>query len=398
MPKRGTPLTATAVRNLNSPGKYYDINGLFLRIEPTGSRRWVQRVSVSGRQREIGLGSADLVTLAEAREMALANKKLARSGGDPLQEKKKAQAIPTLLDAIDKVIELNAPTWSNAKHAAQFRSTLTTYVTPKLGKRPINDITSAEVLSVLQPIWIDKNETARRIKQRLGTVMKWAIAQGYRTDDPTIALNQVLPKPQRKVQHRLSLPYGDVSECLQVIRQSEAMTSTKLAIEFLVLTATRSSEVRLAVWDEVDLDAKTWTIPDTRMKMKEAHVVPLSERAIEILIEAKKLGDEGLIFPGTRVGRPISDMTMSKLVKELGYEVDIHGFRTSFRTWVQEQTNTAHEVAERALAHKTRNKVEAAYARSDLFEKRRKLMDAWASYLADKRNSVIPLKVDKIKI
>jgi len=158
--------------------------------------------------------------------------------------------------------------------------------------------------------------------------MKWAIAQGYRTDDPTIALNQVLPKPQRKVQHRLSLPYGDVSECLQVIRQSEAMTSTKLAIEFLVLTATRSSEVRLAVWDEVDLNAKTWTIPATRMKMKEAHVVPLSERAIEILVEAQKLGNEGLIFPGSRAGRPISDMIMSKLVKELGYEVDMHCCRT----------------------------------------------------------------------
>ena len=391
MPKRGTPLTATAVRNLNSPGKYYDINGLFLRIEPTGSRRWVQRVSVGGRQREIGLGSAELVTLAEAREMALANKKLARSGGDPLQEKKKAQAIPTLLDAIDKVIELNAPTWSNAKHAAQFRSTLTTYVTPKLGKRPINDITSAEVLSVLQPIWIDKNETARRIKQRLGTVMKWAIAQGYRSDDPTIALNQVLPKPNRKPKHRASLPYTNVADCLNIIKNSDAMLSTKLAIELLVLTATRSGEVRLANWSEIDFEARTWTIPAERMKMKEVHIIPLSDRALDVLHQAKALGDDGLIFPGMRSGRPMSDMTMSKLVKELGYPVDIHGFRTSFRTWVQEQTNTAHEVAERALAHKTTNKVEAAYARSDLFDKRRKLMDAWASYLSDSKENLISL-------
>jgi integrase len=391
MPKTGTPLSATAVRNLKEPGKYYDLHGLFLRIEPTGSRRWVQRVSVAGRQREIGLGSADLVTLAKARELAVSNKKLARAGGDPLAAKQERVAIPTLNEAIEKVIELNAPTWTNAKHAAQFKSTLTNYVTPKLGRRPVNDIQAADILSVLQPIWVDKNETARRVKQRVGTVMKWAIAQGYRSDDPTIALNQVLPKPNRKPKHRAFLPYTDVSECLNVIKNSDAMLSTKLAIELLVLTATRSGEVRLADWSEVDFDAKTWTIPAERMKMKEEHIIPLSDRALEVIREAQALGDDGLIFPGMRSGRPMSDMTMSKLVKELGYPVDIHGFRTSFRTWVQEQTNTAHEVAERALAHKTTNKVEAAYARSDLFEKRRKLMDAWASYLDNGKKNLISL-------
>ena len=395
MPKTGTPLSATAVRNLKEPGKYYDLHGLFLRIEPTGSRRWVQRVSVAGRQREIGLGSADLVTLAEARELAVSNKKLARAGGDPLAAKQERIAIPSLNEAIDKVIELNAPTWTNAKHAAQFKSTLTNYVTPKLGRRPVNDIQAADILSVLQPIWVDKNETARRVKQRIGTVMKWAIAQGYRSDDPTLALNQVLPKPNRKPKHRASLPYTDVSDCLNVIKNSDAMLSTKLAIELLVLTATRSGEVRLADWSEVDLDAKTWTIPAERMKMKEEHVIPLSDRALDVLKEAKALGDVGLIFPGMRSGRPMSDMTMSKLVKELGYPVDIHGFRTSFRTWVQEQTNTAHEVAERALAHKTTNKVEAAYARSDLFEKRRKLMDAWASYLNNDDSQIIRLQTNE---
>ena len=391
MPKTGTPLSATAVRNLREPGKYYDLHGLFLRIEPTGSRRWVQRISVAGRQREIGLGSAELVTLAEARELAVSNKKLARAGGDPLAAKQERIAIPSLNEAIDKVIELNAPTWTNAKHAAQFKSTLTNYVTPKLGRRPVNDIQAADILSVLQPIWVDKNETARRVKQRIGTVMKWAIAQGFRTDDPTIALNQVLPKPNRKPQHRASLPYTDVADCLNVIKNSDAMFSTKLAIELLVLTATRSGEVRLANWSEVDLDAKTWSIPAERMKMNEEHVIPLSDRASDVLQQAKALGNEGLVFPGMRPGRPMSDMTMSKLVKELGYPVDIHGFRTSFRTWVQEQTNTAHEVAERALAHKTTNKVEAAYARSDLFEKRRKLMDAWASYLDNDQDNLISL-------
>lgn len=222
--------------------------------------------------------------------------------------------------------------------------------------------------------------------------MKWAIAQGLRTDDPTAALNQVLPKPNRKVKHRAALPYADVSNCLETVKQSDAMTSTKLAIELLVLTATRSGEVRLANWSEVDLDAKIWTIPAERMKMKEEHVIPLSDRALEVLEQAKALGGHGLVFPGMRSGRPMSDMTMSKLIKELGYPVDIHGFRTSFRTWVQEQTNTAHEVAERALAHKTNNKVEAAYARSDLFEKRRRLMDTWASYLSDEPAKVVQLR------
>lgn len=391
MPKIGTPLSATAVKNFRNPGKYYDQHGLFLRIEPTGSRRWVQRVSVVGRQREIGLGSADLVSLAEARELAMANIKLAKAGGDPLAAKKERMAIPSLNKAIDKVIELNAPTWTNAKHAAQFKSTLTNYVTPKLGRRPVNDIQTADILSVLQPIWVEKNETARRVKQRIGTVMKWAIAQGFRIDDPTLALNQVLPKPSRKTKHRASLPYTEVSKCLDSVRKSDAMVSTKLAIELLVLTATRSGEVRLADWNEINHEDRTWTIPASRMKTKEKHIIPLSDRALELLNEARTLSQIGLIFPGMRAGRPISDMTMSKLIKVLGYQVDIHGFRTSFRTWAQEQTNTSREVAERALAHKISNKVEAAYARSDLFEKRRKLMNTWASYLTSSDENVIAL-------
>lgn len=391
MPKVGTPLSATAVKNFRNPGKYYDQHGLFLRIEPTGSRRWVQRVGVAGRQREIGLGSAELVSLAEARELAVSNKKLAKAGGDPLAAKKERITVPSFNEAIDKVIELNAPTWTNAKHANQFKSSLTNYVTPKLGRRPVNDIHAADILSVLQSIWVEKNETARRVKQRISTIMKWAIAQGFRNDDPTLTLNQVLPKLSRKIKHRASLPYTEVSKCLDSVRKSDAMVSTKLAIELLVLTATRSGEVRLADWNEINHEDRTWTIPASRMKTKEKHIIPLSDRALELLNEARKLSEIGLIFPGMRSGRPISDMTMSKLIKVLGYQVDIHGFRTSFRTWAQEQTNTTREVAERALAHKISNKVEAAYARSDLFEKRRKLMNTWASYLTSSDENVIAL-------
>lgn len=382
MPKTGTPLSSVAVRSLRTAGKYYDQHGLFLRIEPSGSRRWVQRLNIEGRQREMGLGSADLITLAEARSVALDNKKLVKQGGDPFAAKKEKKVIPTFSKAVDEVIALYAPTWSNAKHAAQFRSTLATYAMPRLGARLVNDIGSADILAVIQPIWAEKSETAKRLKQRIGTVMKWAIAQGYRSDDPTLALNQILPKITKKPKHRASLPYTELAECLEVIRNSDAMPTTKLAIEFLVLTATRSGEVRFADWSEINLDKRTWTIPAERMKMKEEHVIPLSDRALQILEEAKKHGESGLIFQGMRTGRPMSDMTMSKLVKELGFPVDIHGFRTSFRTWVQEQTNTPFEVAERALAHRTSNKVVAAYARSDLLEKRRELMAQWGSYLA----------------
>ena len=275
----------------------------------------VQRVSVAGRQREIGLGSADLVSLAEARELAVSNIKLAKAGRDPLAVKKERMAIPSLNEAIDKVIELNAPTWTNAKHANQFKSTLTHYVTPKLGRRPVNDIQTTDILSVLQPIWVEKNETARRVKQRIGTVMKWAIAQGFRSDDPTLALNEVLPKPNRKTKHRASLPYDEVAKCLESIRQSNAMLSTKLAIELLVLTATRSGEVRLAVWDEVDIAAKTWTIPAERMKMKEEHVIPLST-VLYKCYTSQSIGPM-VNFPRYATGRPMSDMTMSKLVKDL---------------------------------------------------------------------------------
>ena len=389
MPRSGTPLSATLVRNLKEPGKYYDLHGLFLRIEPTGSRRWVQRLTISGRQREVGLGPAELVSLAEAREAAQQNKKIARAGGDPLAEKRKSAAIPSFAEAVDRVIELHEPTWSNPKHAAQFRSTLETYACPKLGKRPVSEIDASDILSTLQPIWTSKHETARRLKQRIGTVMKWAVAQGYRSDDPTAALTQVLPKAAKKPEHRKSISYAEVADCVAAVRQSDAMESTKLAFEFLVLTASRSGEVRGATWTEIDFEKAVWVIPGARMKMKAEHRVPLSAQALVILQKAKALGDPHLVFPGSREGRPMSDMTMSKLIKELGFEADIHGFRTSFRVWVQEQTSTPFEVAEKALAHKTSNKVVAAYARSDLFEKRRQLMDAWSSYLNESSSNLV---------
>jgi len=383
-------LTAQSVRNAKEPGKYFDGNGLFLRIDKAGGRYWVQRITVKSKRREIGIGNPELVSLAEAREIALDNRKLVQSGGDPLQAKKEALAVLTFEEAARKVHEIHRPSWRNAKHAAQFISTLETYTFPKMGRIRVADVAAADVLGVLQPIWLEKPETARRVRQRIGLVMKWAIAQGWRLDNPADAIAQALPKQTAPKKHRKSLPYQEVAGFLDVMRGSNAGKTTKLALEMVILAALRSVEVREAVWQEIDMDKAEWAIPARRMKAKKAHRVPLSTRAIEILREAKALGDgSDLVFPGTRYGRPLSDMTLLKLVKGLGFDVDVHGFRTSFKTWSLERTNFANEVSEMALAHTVQNKAEAAYARSDLFEKRRKLMERWAAHLSTHVENVV---------
>jgi integrase len=226
--------------------------------------------------------------------------------------------------------------------------------------------------------------------------MKWSVAKGFRPDDPTQSLSQALPKNPNKQKHRKSIHYDQVTYCIKSIHQSNAMLSTKMALEFLILTATRSSEVRLATWDEVNFHSAIWTIPAQRMKSKEEHIIPLTDRSMEILQYMKEIGlSNQLIFQGSKSNRPMSDMTMSKLVKELGFEADVHGFRTSFRVWVQEKTTTPFDVVEKALAHKTKNRVVAAYARSDLFDKRRELMTNWAKYLSDDTAKIIPLVMTK---
>lgn len=386
-------LSAAFVRTANAPGKYFDGHGLFLKVDESGARRWVQRIVIRGKRTELGLGSASLVSLAEARQIALENRKAAREGKDPLQARREEQAALTFEEAARKVHVLHLPTWRNAKHGAQFISTLETYAFPRIGKIKVADVTTADVLAVLTPIWLTKAETARRVRQRIGTVMKWAVAQGWRQDNPADAIAQALPKQDRTQKHRKSLPYDEVAPCIDTVHASKAGQATKLCFELLVLCATRSGEARLARWDEINLDKAEWTIPGERMKAKKPHRIPLSSRAVDVLRKAKELNDgSGMVFPGTKAGKPLSDMTLSKLVRELGYDVDIHGFRTSFKTWCQERTNTPREVSEMALAHTIRDKSEAAYARSDLFEKRRKLMERWASFLSENEAKVVRLR------
>lgn len=376
-------LSAQFVRTVREPGKYFDGHGLFLRVDDNGARFWVQRIVIRGKRCELGLGSPSLVSLAEARDAALANRKLARAGGDPLQAKREAAAVMTFEEAAREVHRIHEPTWRYRKHAAQFISTLETYAFPRLGRLRMPDLTPADILAVLTPIWTEKPETARRVRQRIGTVMKWGVAKGWRLDNPAENVLTALPKHDIAKVPRKALPYDQVADCLAAVQGSGAGLSTKLALEFLVLTAARSGEVRSAAWSEISLHAAIWTIPAVRMKMKKPHRVPLSPRALEILREAEGL-DETLIFPGTKKGKPLSDNTLRKLVNEIGFAVDVHGFRTSFRTWAQERTNFPREVAEFALAHVVGDAAERAYARSDVLEKRRTMMNTWASFVSGK--------------
>jgi integrase len=317
-----------------------------------------------------------------AREQALENKRLARAGRDPITERRKAKSILTFEEAARKThIELS-PTWKNPKDRAAFLSSLERYTFPRFGNLSLPEVTSADVRQATLAAREVAPGVARKLVYRVSSVFKWGIAEGMCASNPAVSQALALPREVRKPKHRRSLPYSQVAECIETIKASQAWGSTKLALEFLILTASRSGEVRMARWEEIDVDAKTWTVPPERSKQRRPHRVPLSERALDILSQAgAQRDDSGLVFPSLS-GKPLSDMTLSKLVKELGFDADVHGFRTSFRTWGQEQTDYPREVQEAALGHKMGDAAEQAYARSDLFEKRRAMMESWAGFLS----------------
>jgi len=386
-------LTAKFVENVSEAGKYYDQHGLFLHVRPSGAKKWLQRYTFQGRRREIGLGSAKIISVATARKRAHQNLVLVSEGIDPIEDKKQDSIIPTFEVAARKVYEDNRPTWRNSKHAAQFITTLETYAFPVIGSMSVKEINSSHILRILSPIWVTKAETAKRVRQRLSTVLKYCVAQQWRTDDPAdIAIVKALPYLKKKVQHRKSISYNDVSDFIETVSKSSAGLSTKLGLEFLILTATRSGEVRNARWNEIK--GSLWIIPEERMKAGIEHRVPLSNRCMEILDEAKNINQgSGYIFEGTKPEKPLSENTFNKLMKELGLDVHAHGFRTSFRTWTQEKTHYPNEVAEAALAHSLKDSAEAAYARSDLLEKRAEMMEAWAQFISASKDNVISIRV-----
>ena len=376
-------LNARFVETVSRPGRYGDGRGgygLFLNVKPTVngrlSKSWVQRIRVSNRITHIGLGPYPIVTLAEARGIARDNRRGIAQGRDP-----RGGGIPTFRQALEKVLELQRPNWrSHGKSEQQWRSTLGTYAESLMSKR-VSKIHSGEVMEVLLPIWNTRRETAKRVRQRIGAVMKWAIAQGLRPDNPAgDQVLQALPKNGVARRHFAALPHAQVGRAVRTIRATGAWPSTKLAFEFLVLTAARSGEVRLATWEEFDLDNAVWTVPAERMKIGREHRVPLSGRALEVLAEAQKYSDGERVFPSP-TGKDLSNASLSVLCNENAVGAVPHGFRSSFRDWCGE-TGQPRELAEQALAHVVKNKVEAAYARSDLFERRRTLMDAWATYIA----------------
>ncbi|MFA3915964.1 tyrosine-type recombinase/integrase [Ruegeria hyattellae] len=385
-------LTAPFVRSAKGPALHADGNGLYLKVDESGARRWIQRLMIRGKRREIAIGAVSLVSLSSAREAALDNRRIARAGGDPLADKRESASIPTFEEAAREVHKANKASWRNPKHAQIYMSSLETYAFPHFGHISVAEVDGSQVLTALLPIWTSKQDTARRVRQRIATVFKWAIAKGWRTDNPAEAVKAVLPKQDRtKKTNRKSLPYAQVADCIQSVRDSGADPSTKLAVEYLIHTAARSIEVREADWSEVNLDERLWSVPAARMKMAAAHQVPLTTRAIEVLRQARKLHKGDLVFPGRNFDKPLSDATLLKIVREQGYDCDVHGFRASFRTWAQEQTNFPREVCEMALAHKVGDDTETAYARSDLFDKRRRLMDAWASFLAGQEGEIISI-------
>ena len=377
-------LSAAFVKTVTAPGRYGDGRGGFglsLLVKPTSSgrvsRTWAQRLRIDDQPFNLGLGSFPGVTLSEARKRVLANVRTVETGGDP---RRKPPATPTFGEAMELAIEVLRPGWKQGGKAEhQMRFLLTEYALPHLGKRRIDAIQSAELLHFLAPLAIEKPATGAKVKARMNQVFQWAIAQGLRADNPADRnINQALPKPGSRA-HFKALPFGQVADALNKVRDSNAWLGTKLAFKFLVLTAARSGEVRGAKWDEIDLDAGTWTIPAARMKAGREHRIPLSAPAIDVLQMTRPLsGGEGLVFPSAN-GRALSDSTISKLLRENGVKCVPHGMRSSFRDWCAE-ANIDRQTAESALAHSVGDATEAAYLRSDLFALRRAAMEGWGRY------------------
>ena len=392
-------LTALSVKSLARPGRHGDGDGLYLYIAPSGSKSWVQRIVINDRRKDIGLGSYPTVSLAQARTMAGTNRAAVSEGRDPLAEKQAAKeatrnpapSVPTFAEAANRVIELRQPTWSNPKHAAQWKSTLATYADPVIGKMAVDEITASDVLAVLEPIWTAKPETASRVRQRMETVMDWVVTHGYRLDNPGgRALLKVLPRVSREPNHHQALHYSQVGWAVSKVSESTSSLLTKLAFEFLVLTAARSGEVRKANWGEILWERRTWEISARKMKARSPHRVPLSGRAMEILHESWRItGPDGLIFPSKPGGGLVSDMTYNVMMRRLEIPAVPHGFRSSFTDWVEEQLSGYSPAADAALAHRERSKTKQAYKRTDFFNQRIGLMQEWADFIAGNKGPLL---------
>lgn len=385
-------LTATEVKAKSEPGRYGDGDGLFLLIGRAGSKSWMVRVQKDGKRRDFGLGGCTKVSLRLARERAAIVRSQIEVGIDPVAERRKAAGIPTFRTAAALVHAEHKGGWKNVKHRAQWLSTLETYAFPAFGDVAVSQVEAPAVRDALAAIWLTKPETARRLRQRIATVIDWAVAKGYRDGPLAMAvIDKALPRQRAKVKHHAALPYAELPAFMAELRSKETMG--RLALEAAILTAARSGEVRLATWAEFDLEAVTWTLPASRMKAGREHVVPLSPQAVALFerIKPHRRGDSDLILPGAARGKPLSDMTLTKVLRDMDVAAVPHGFRSTFRDWVAEQTSWPAEIAEAALAHVIADKTVAAYQRGPMLEKRRSLMSAWADYCDGASGKVVRL-------
>lgn len=410
MPRKlSNALTQLQVKHAK-PGRHADGGGLHLLVKESGARSWVYRYMLRGKSRDVGLGpasGADAVSLADARDKAAALRLKVKAGTDPLEERahKAAQALAeaqacrvsgiTFRSVAEDYMAARERHWRNDKHRQQWRNTLATYVYPVMGDMPVASIGTAEVLQVIETLWTEKPETASRVRGRIETILDAAKAREYRTGDNPARwrghISQILPKRERLTRgHHRALPYAELPAFMGDLRARKATAA--LALEFAILTASRTGEVLGATWAEIDVARATWTIPATRMKAGREHRVPLCPRAVAVLEQAKLEGSDRLFT--AEKGGPLSSMAMSMLLRRMGHDCTVHGFRSAFRDWAAECTGYAHEVCEMALAHTIGNKAEAAYRRGDLFEKRRRLMTEWSAYCASPPSSakVTPIR------
>jgi integrase len=387
-------LSVVFLNGRRRPGYYCDGGGLYLQVTGQGCKSWIFRYRdlVTRKLRDMGLGSVQTLALADARTAAAAQRALLAADVDPIAARRstaqrkalEAARTVTFAECAAGYIASHAPSWKNAKHGQQWANTLETYCAPVLGSLPVGEVDTALVLRVLEPIWHTKPETASRVRNRMENVLDWARARGYRAGENPARwkghLNQLLPakSARQRVKHHKAMPYAQVGAFLGALR--ERACSAALALEFTVLTATRTNEVLGALPEEFDLDSGVWIVPATRMKTGKEHRVPLSSRAVAIARAAISQGGQ-FAFSGQRPNRPLSNMAMLNLLERMSVDCTVHGFRSSFRDWAAEQTSFSHEVCEMTLAHTIKNAAEAAYRRGDLFLKRRLLMDAWSDFV-----------------
>lgn len=415
MASKKNALTVKSVQNLKEAGKYLDGSGLYLQITKAGVKSWIYRFDLNKKRREMGLGGVEILTLSEAREACAESRKLLKQGIDPIEHRNAQKAAEdlakeeaklresqneyesiTFKQCADEYIGKKEAEWGNAKHRQQWRNTLRDYVHPHVGHIRVGEVDRSAVLECLNPIWTTKTETATRVRQRIESIIDYAKAMDYRTGDNPAAwkgcLEPILPKPSKlkKTEHHKALPYDQISSFISELKGQEGMGA--LALQFTILTATRTSEVLNAEWSEIDLAKKLWIIPKERMKAGIEHRVALSSQAISLLESVPKLND--YVFAGLKEGKPLSNLAMTMVLRRMERtDITVHGFRSTFRDWIAEQTHYPARVAETALAHQLKDGAEKAYQRGDLIKKRFEMMEAWAAYCYSHKASVVRLRV-----